>query len=481
MRITDIAAESSDGRSGARAHVTWENCDREPIDLTVEAEIDEALASGAPGFLLAGYLPAWHAGEERVCVEGAACPLFLDSLKAASRTLQDWYPELGPPPRIESSEIAPVGTPTGEGSFGFLSCGVDSLAMVRRNSLLLSPDHPDSIRAVALVDFIREPGLTAEETARQMVKRRRAAEVLASDLGIASIPVRTNLLELDPDGNFFSYKWHGAVLAALAHLFDSRFRRACIASTYDTPYLAPWGSHPLLDPLYGSTRLRIDHTDQGWSRLAKTALVSEWPLGLDHLLVCQGDISGVTNCGACEKCIRTMTALAALGRLESAASFPLRKMTPALLVTLHEYDMLHTDAQVGYYAELVPALRGRGLSELANALDGVLRDYSARRREEEGRLQEVLASLPNEGEAAVADDDGYGRRLAGARCWGPPADGRTAARELEALRQSGIHLVVFRRPDQWWLEYYPEMQERLRTISRRVAGPHGAVGFMLLS
>jgi hypothetical protein len=45
--------------------------------------------------------------------------------------------------------------------------------------------------------------------------------------------------------------------------------------------------------------------------------------------------------------------------------------------------------------------------------------------------------------------------------WGPPPDDVTAIRELERLRRSGAHFIVFGWPAFWWLDYYSELRDYL--------------------
>ena len=108
-----------------------------------------------------------------------------------------------------------------------------------------------------------------------------------------------------------------------------------IASTYDIPHLEPWGSHPLLDPLYSNTSVQVRHENAALSRLEKTKLVGEWDVALKHLRVCNEKESyseGNYNCGECEKCVRTMTALLSLGILDKTSTFRETEVSKKLLL-----------------------------------------------------------------------------------------------------------------------------------------------------
>jgi hypothetical protein len=82
---------------------------------------------------------------------------------------------------------------------------------------------------------------------------------VALDRNVTLIPLRTNIKQLDHDEMFWIDEFHGAALAATTHVFSQRFTLVSIASTYDIAGLQPLGSHPLLDPNYGSAGLEIRH------------------------------------------------------------------------------------------------------------------------------------------------------------------------------------------------------------------------------
>ena len=52
--------------------------------------------------------------------------------------------------------------------------------------------------------------------------------------------------------------------------------------------------------------------------------------------------------------------------------------------------------------------------------------------------------------------------------WGPPADDKTAIRELERLRQAGATMIVFTWPTFWWLQHYREFHKYLQKHFPRI-------------
>jgi hypothetical protein len=313
MLVSEIDLHKCAELSRVAARVSFEESDRPGFDLFAEtqASFRRAFKPDPNALLLACLLPAWRAGERRILVDGPLCPVLVRDIFAALRTLACWYPELGQWPSIESTRYETKQAIPGP-CVSLLSCGVDSLATLRQNSLCLPSDHPLRIAVAIPVVFCKSP---AEGINQLDGGRLPSARNVTADLGIEMCPVWTNLWWLVDHGSFFDLIWHGALYAFVASLFSGAYSGAYIAASFDGRQLfKPWGSSPLLDPYYSSSHFRIQHHGSNMSRLEKTALVANWPAGLNNLRVCQRDWDGTANCGGCEKCIRVMTTLVALGK-----------------------------------------------------------------------------------------------------------------------------------------------------------------------
>jgi len=93
--------------------------------------------------------------------------------------------------------------------------------------------------------------------------------------------------------------------------------------------------------------------------------------------------------------------------------------------------------------------------------------------------REIEALIPAENTLILVDDDKWGTTMmsgrpcipfleqAGKYC-GPPRDDQTAIRELERLRRAGANYIVFGWPAFWWLDYYSQFHQHLRSKFRRV-------------
>jgi hypothetical protein len=211
------------------------------------------------------------------------------------------------------------------------------------------------------------------------------AQNVATDLGIDVIPVKTNVLNLYPDGQFYSRYWIGAIFGAIAHIFSKRFNKTYIASGSSIMEIVRYlhGSHPFVDDYYSSGHLSVMHHGSHMERHEKIKLISEWPTGLQNIFTCEGRKSGENNCGRCEKCIRTMLVLAGLDKLKDS-SFPVDDVTPELLMTLDEYNMIPYEAWLKeYYLQIIPLLRDGGRQDLVDALNQVAESWYLKHKKEE--------------------------------------------------------------------------------------------------
>lgn len=335
-----------------RAEVRWEEAARDAQEIFVRGP---DLCVDPNAFLILCFLPAWHAGERRVVIEdGGICPVLHANLAAASQTLTRWH-RLADPPSIEAS--AETRLPAEKVGL-FLSGGIDSLASLRTSLQRVPRSHPETISAAILVG-----GSTSES---KFIRLKEVHEIIAHEAGVEPIALRTNAQSLHKNNmSFYINIYHGAFLAGLAYCLGGRFRKVKISATFDAANLEPWGSHPLLDPFYSSAHMAIDHHGLEMSRLDKTAIVADWPVGLDHVNVCVSPEAVGENCGRCEKCLRTMLALTALGRLNATAAFPRRELRAEDLMDLE----IGNAYQASCYRDLLQPLCDRGRSDLAAVLE----------------------------------------------------------------------------------------------------------------
>jgi hypothetical protein len=303
---------------------------------------------------------------------GSVSPLLASNLETIRDIYAAWIDGQKVPLNFELSSDAAVAAPCSGVSL-FFSGGVDSFYSLIK--------HRDDVENLVLVHGFDVPLADTQTFALAEAQARDAARLFGKRL----IVVRTNLHLEQPSvpGGWGMY--HGAALAAVAHALAPNHGKMYIASTYSYADLHPWGSHPLLDPLWSTEALQIVH-DGGETRMDKLRVLVQYPEALSRLRVCWENL-GNYNCGLCEKCIRTMLGLRALG-VDRCAPFP-DILTPELV----RQQKLNHDS-VLFWRELLcsslpPALHAAVQSAI-HSYDAVLPPRSGKLKREINRWRFAL-------------------------------------------------------------------------------------------
>ncbi len=162
----------------------------------------------------------------------------------------------------------------------------------------------------------------------------RSLRDVALDTRKQAVLVRTNLRSHPV---FSSVPWertHGAALAAVGQLLAPRLGHLSIPPSWSRSRLRPWGSHPETDQLWSSSHLGVLHGNAGIGRRDRLLTIAGYPLAQRHLRVCWEHRTDEQNCSRCEKCVRTMTALAGAGVLDRFRTFSARADLPAAIRAL---------------------------------------------------------------------------------------------------------------------------------------------------
>jgi hypothetical protein len=247
-------------------------------------------------------VPAMHGGQDIEIPEGLTQRL-AHNAAAVQGVLEAFF---GYHRVTVHADVSPD-APRGEGVGSFFSGGVDSFHTARR--------RPD----VDTLVFVQGFDITLEKTElrRQAIAAARDA---AAQMGKRLIEVTTDLKD-DPVLNRDWGAMHGPAMATVAHLLSGELKRVYIPATYTYADLFPWGSHPMLDPLWSGDRVEIIHDGAEVTRFDKIGELVDDPVAQSHLRVCWENRGGAYNCGQCEKCTRTMIALRAHGALDRFARF----------------------------------------------------------------------------------------------------------------------------------------------------------------
>jgi hypothetical protein len=205
---------------------------------------------------------------------------------------------------------------------------------------------------------------------------KRAGQV-AEGLGKQLITCETNLREIADkrragwgrrfEGDFWGRCLHGAALASVALALRKTVGELIVPATHTYAEMKPWGSSPLLDPLWSDGHLRIVHDGCEANRVEKVRRIADSDLVLETLRVCYHDTSEI-NCGHCEKCLRTMMALRVCGALARARTFP-------HYLPVREIHSLIVPPHVRHhYITLREEARRMGDEELLRAAEVVLKE-----------------------------------------------------------------------------------------------------------
>jgi hypothetical protein len=269
---------------------------------------------------------------------------------------KSWYPEL----RTISvtADVAPIAEHPDD-TMAFFSAGVDSYFTVLR--------HP-------VKHFVNVLGFDMplrNELAFQVHCKRLSG--IATALGANLIPMRTNVRQTRWKECHWEKLGYGAALAATALTMEKRFGRAFLPGSFDFGNLFPWGSHPLSDPLFSTSKTRIVHDGSAHTRSEKIDLISKNALAVSTLHVCFRGKDGLgqddTNCCRCEKCLRTMTVLEILGKLESAALFDPQEFDVKKISRV----FVETTAAVAFYREIRDLALKRGRADIVTQVDRCFR------------------------------------------------------------------------------------------------------------
>lgn len=259
-------------------------------------------------FLISTLIPAMKLGEN-LHVKGDISAYLLQQINTIQDILHCWYPELKKI-EVKYDSLAPNSCISDRKVACFFSGGVDSFYTLLK--------HIDEITTIV---YIRGFDVDVDEiTYLDMMSRQ--VKKMAAELGKELIEVETNIHVFSDKYVDWSYHYHGSALASVASLLSGQISKIYIPSSYNYKNIFPWGTHPLLDNLWSTERVEIIHDGCEASRIQKIKKIISNNCVLNHLRVCTDRTSGRYNCSNCEKCIRTMLSLYALGCLSKCITFP---------------------------------------------------------------------------------------------------------------------------------------------------------------
>lgn len=240
----------------------------------------------------------------------------------------------------------------------FFSGGIDSFFTAARNNPEADPLAVGNVDELIYVHGFDIPVDNKKELERMKELLTPAASTLNRKLTI----IRTNLRA---PGSLWATAWgklsHGVALAVIGHLLDNRYNKILIGSTHPYGKLIPWGSNPLTDPLLSSSALTVKHDGAMYNRVEKTKYLAKHLSLLKNLHVCYNE-SSADNCGACQKCVRTLATLELLGMQSNGLPFREKFNFNRVRKTF-----LADKNDIGFFIEIYEAAKREGKSELRSA------------------------------------------------------------------------------------------------------------------
>lgn len=211
-----------------------------------------------------------------------------------------------------SSDLLPCAGGVGTG----ISCGVDSL-----HALVSQTDLKFKRHNITHLTFNNVGSHGEGERAGELFrKRQELPRKFAKEYGFKLVMSDSNLMDVVEQNHFKS------------HTYSSMFPVFCLQKLYSVYYYASsgyryhefrlsdlsgssCGSYEMLSlPLFSTRNLRIYSDGEGMTRMKKISKIVHYAPSYKYLNVC---LSDGKNCGKCEKCVRTLLGIDALGKLDN--------------------------------------------------------------------------------------------------------------------------------------------------------------------
>jgi hypothetical protein len=317
--------------------------------------------SGDP--FLAGFLLPCMYEHEDLKIEAPVSKVLLNNIYNIQNIMSGWYPDLSKI-RILCDSFTKFGLEDDNKGVStcFFSGGVDSSYTLLK--------HKNTITHLILIHGF-DIKLSNKELWSEALN---STQKISREFGKSIITAKTNIRTLADkrranwgkkyNGDFWGKILFGSLLASVGLCLQSNLDSILIASGGRTGKdLRPWGSHPDLDSLWSTERLKFRH-DALMPRTSKIEYISDYPVILNNLRVCYQNKRGKINCGACEKCIRTIISLKLCGETPSPdvfAKIPTTKQIKLCRINLNS-------PVVYLWNQLLDKAISQGDLEIANAI-----------------------------------------------------------------------------------------------------------------
>ena len=253
-------------------------------------------------------------------VEGSVTTAQLERLDELQTIWSVWRPDKFR--RVELSADDEVALPSSDGRGGAVmgfSGGVDAgFALAAHTSRSLGRMSRDVELGVLVVGWDLKHG-DHEGLARARASAQRALDAYGVRLAVVS----TNWQQEFCNAWFMSFN---SGLMSILHTFSA----GCSAAIHATDHnyrlelkMPPYGSNMAINHLLGNPWFPVVSTGGTHRRIERVEFLRDHPVLLEELRVCYQPHASGSNCGHCEKCVRTQLELRAVGLGEAAGrAFP---------------------------------------------------------------------------------------------------------------------------------------------------------------
>lgn len=253
------------------------------------------------GFVNAVIFFAMTTGQD-ILVEGKMTRSSLLNLATFQEAWSCWKPAVYRPIKIKPSSIVGELSRSAGQSIAAFSGGADSIFTLLRHA-----SDGYGLRSAMLIHGFDVP----PEDTNVFNSLFARLQPLLNHLNLRARIVRTNIAALRLQA------WEDSFMAQLScclHNYSHEFRYGLAGS--GEPYNAlvlPWGQNPCTDYLLSGDGFSIVHDGAAFSRTEKIATIAQNSIATKAVKVCWAAADRSTNCGICEKCVRTRMNFKAVG------------------------------------------------------------------------------------------------------------------------------------------------------------------------
>lgn len=321
----------------------------------------EEIAIRPGNAFLAAFLPVAMRVGEKICIEGDVSKNLLDKIETYQDIMIKWHPDLNRVQIFPQNICADLELADKRKVISCFTGGVDAFY-----TLIKHQEEIDDLLYVWGFDIpITEQNFYA--------KVRQHLSIVAEKFNKNIVFVKTNL-GFEVTNKYASWLdyCHGPAIASVVLLMSSKYKVCFLPSSSDYSVLLPCGSHILTTPLWGCDNVEFVYDGAESSRIEKVEYISDNNVVQEHLRVCYSS-NDEYNCCECEKCIRTMASLEAIGKLNQVKTF----QKPLIIEKINETEL--TSERLAKTAEATYLVAEKnGKKDLAEQLKRQVINYKSK-------------------------------------------------------------------------------------------------------